>query len=97
MSDPSQALIEYEARDPQLDYVYLHRFKLLRSGKIAYTVKVDMYERRTHSWVGVATQHALLERLTTSEEKRKFARPSPFEVSKGEAVGRQEFKGCRLV
>lgn len=91
MSDSAEALIEYEAKDPELYYVYLHRFKLLGSGKIAYTEKVDIYERHTHSWVGRATQHALLEQLTTLDERRKFARPSPFEVSKGEVSAGKSF------
>jgi hypothetical protein len=91
MSDPTQALIEYEATDPGLHYVYLHRFKLLPSGKIAYAEKVDMYERRTQSWVGTAAQRALLQRLTTSDQRRRFARPSPFEVSKGEVSAGKSF------
>jgi hypothetical protein len=86
MSDSTEALIEYEARDSELYYVYKHRFKLLGSSKIAYSEKVNIYERRSHNWVGVATQHALLKQLTTSDQRRKFARPSPFEVSKGEAL-----------
>jgi hypothetical protein len=91
MSDSTEASIEYEARDRELYYVYLHRFTLLSSGKISYAEKVDIYERRTHSWVGLATQHALLEQLTTLDQRRKFARPSPFEVSKGEVSAGKSF------
>ncbi len=91
MSDSTEALIEYEARDPELHYVYKHRFKLLGSGKIAYSENVNIYERRSHNWVGIATQHALLKQLTTSDQRRKFARPSPFEVSKGEALAGKSF------
>jgi hypothetical protein len=75
MPSPTEALITYDGRDHDLDYVYLHQFRLLRSGKIAYSQKVDIYERRTHSLVGRATQHAMLQQLTTIEERRKFSRP----------------------
>jgi hypothetical protein len=97
MANPKEAFIKYEARDPDLDYVYLHRFKLLNSGKIAYAEKVDIYDRRAHSRVGRATQHALLEQLTTPDQRRKFARPSRFEISRGEvATGRRfAFSGSR--
>jgi hypothetical protein len=91
MSDPTEALVAYEASDHELNYVYLNRFKLLRSGKIAYSQKVDIYERRTHGLVGRATQHALLNQLTSSDERRKFSRPSPFEVSKGEVSAGRRF------
>jgi len=91
MSSPTEALIEYKAKDPKLYYVYLHRFKLLGSGKIAYSGKVDMYDRRTHAWVGMATQHALLKQLTTLDERRKFAIPSPLEVSSGEVSADRSF------
>jgi hypothetical protein len=91
MSNSREALIKYEARDPDLYYVYLHRFKLLASGKIAYAEKVDIYDRSTHSWVGRATQHALLEQLVTADQRLKFARPSAFEISKGEVSTARSF------
>ncbi len=84
MSSPAQAVVTYKASDDQLDYVYLHRFKLLRSGKIAYSQKVDIYDRRNGKLVGRATQHAVLKRLTTPQEWVEFSRPAPFEVSRGE-------------
>ena len=95
MSDSTEALIEYEARDPKLYYVYKHRFKLLGSGKIAYSENVNIYDRRSRSLVGIATQHASLKPLTTSDQRRKFARPSPFEVSKGEALADRTFASPR--
>ena len=91
MSDSKEALIEYEARDAELYYVYKHRFKLLGSGKIAYSENVDIYERRSHNWVGSAKQHALLKQLTTPDQRRRFARPSPFEISSGEALADKSF------
>ena len=91
MSDSKEALIEYEARDAELYYVYKHRFKLLGSGKIAYSENVDIYARRSHNWVGSAKQHALLKQLTTPDQRRRFARPSPFEISSGEALADKSF------
>jgi hypothetical protein len=84
MSSPAQAVVTYTASDDQLDYVYLHRFKLLRSGNLAYSQKVDIYDRRNGKLVGRATQHAVLKRLTTPQEWVNFSRPAPFEVSRGE-------------
>lgn len=84
IAGPREVLVTYRAEDEQLDYDYLHRFKLLDSGEIAYRETVDLYDRHTHSALGKAGQHALLSRLTTTYEKRVFAAPSSRDVLKGD-------------
>jgi hypothetical protein len=95
MSGPTEASVTYEAVDPELDCMYRHRFKLLRSGKMAYFQEVRMYDRRTRKLVGTATQHALLDQLTTAQQRRRFAIPSRFEVSRGELAAARSFANSK--
>jgi hypothetical protein len=83
ITNPTEVLVTYKGEDEQLDYIYLHQFKLLDSGKIAYNETVNFYDRRTHSYVGTFGQRAVLRRLTTASEERVFARPPSRDVFKG--------------
>ena len=49
---------------------------------MSYKETVDLYDRRMHRGVGTDGQRALLRRLTTTTEKRLFARPSSRDVFK---------------
>jgi hypothetical protein len=78
--DRREVSVTYKGEDENLDYIYLHRFKLLKSGKMAYNETVECYDRRTHKFVGTTGQGATLHRLTTALEKRAFAQPSSRDV-----------------
>jgi hypothetical protein len=82
--DRQEVLVTYKGEDENLDYIYFHRFKLLNSGKIAYSETVECYDRRTHSFVGTARLDATLHRLTTALEERAFAQPSSRDIFEGE-------------
>jgi hypothetical protein len=82
ITSPKDIRVTYKAEDEQIDYAYVHRFTLLDSGKMSYKETVDLYDRRMHRGVGTDGQRALLRRLTTTTEKRLFARPSSRDVFK---------------
>jgi hypothetical protein len=84
IASPKDVRVTYKAEDEHLDYAYVHRFTLLDSGTMLYRETVELYDRRTHGAVGTSGQRALLGRLTTTTEKRLFARPSSRDVFKSE-------------
>jgi hypothetical protein len=82
--DRRKIFVTYKAQDKSFEYIYLHRFNLLNSGKIAYSERVECYDRRTHRNVGTAEQDGTLHRLTTVLEERAFAHASSSDVFAGE-------------
>ena len=80
---PTEAVIEYESEDDEIDYGYSHRFRLLNSGKMVYKEAICLYERKGHHLIGVAEQRSILRRLTTMKEWRSFVRPAPDDVLEG--------------
>jgi hypothetical protein len=74
------AIVEYKSTDDELCYTYSHRFQLNDAATITYRSKVDVYDRTSHTLVGVVTGRATLKRLRTSREQLEFARPSRLEV-----------------
>jgi hypothetical protein len=81
--NPRETMIEYSSEDAEVQYVYSHRFRLLASGRMAYRQSVELYDRQTRGLLGTATQHALLHRLVTDDEKRLFSQPSSDDIHRG--------------
>jgi hypothetical protein len=77
-----EIVIEYDSEDASLYYKYMNRFRLRDSGKIAYHERVTVYDRPTYSLAGTVDQRAMLHRLLTAEEQRRFSRPSSYQVPK---------------
>lgn len=77
-----EVVIEYESEDVALYYVYTNRFTLRGSGQIAYQEYVSVFDRTTHNLTGAVSQRATLRRLLTTEELRRFSRPSLYQVPK---------------
>jgi hypothetical protein len=85
-----EAIVQYSSEDRELLYEYTCRFTLVNSSRLLYRNTVDVYDRNTGSLVGTVKQHAILRRLLTAADQRRFARPSLDEVPQREiAVGVQ--------
>lgn len=82
--DRRAVVVTYKGEDENVEYIYFHRFRLLKSGKMAYSETVECYDRRSHGFVGAVGQEATLHRLTTALEQRAFAQSSSRDIFEGE-------------
>jgi hypothetical protein len=89
--DARVAIVEYEATDNELYYIYSHRFRLNDASAISYRSTVDLYDLNSHSLVGVVTQRATLKRLLTPRDQVQFARPARNQAPRAEISARGSF------
>jgi len=88
---PEEAIVRYSSADRELLYEYTCRLTLVNSSRLLYRNTVDVYERDSGSLVGSVKQHAILRRLLTAADQRRFARPSPDEVPQREIAAGVQF------
>ncbi|HXZ87501.1 MAG TPA: hypothetical protein VEF07_02945 [Candidatus Binataceae bacterium] len=88
---PVEAIVHYEADDAELHYNYTCRFTLVDSSRIVYRNAVEVYNRRSGNLIGTVKQRAILRRLLTTEQQRRFARPSRHELPQKEISASTSF------
>lgn len=88
---PVEAIVHYEADDAELHYDYTCRFTLVDSSRMVYRNAVEVYDRHSGNLIGTVKQRATLRRLLTTEEQRRFARPSRHQLPQKEISASTSF------
>ena len=83
MAGARVAIVEYQAEESELYYIFSHRFQL-NAKTISYRSRTDVFDRNSHRLLGIVLGRAILKPLLTAQDQLRFAHPSPVEIPRTE-------------
>ena len=90
ITDPNEAVVEWESQDYQHYNVDISTYHLRDTGHIGYKDETKIYDRVTRQLLGIRRTHATLKRLTPDEAKA-FWKPPPGLVPKDDLSASKDF------
>jgi hypothetical protein len=83
MAGARVAIVEYQAEDHELYYIFSHRFQL-NAKTISYQSRTNVFDCVSHRILGIVVGRAILKPLLTTQDQLRFAHPSQVEIPRTE-------------
>lgn len=90
ITDPEEAIVEFESQDYQEYFVDIYTYQLRDASHIRFKHESKFYDRLTRQLLGIQRTHAIMKRLTP-DEAEAFRKSSPGSVLKDHLSASKDF------